>query len=216
MPAAEVAAAATHEQSSPRKKEGGNSDQVMVLTSQGGAQDQGSEEKKTSDSASLSPSTSSTPASSSINDETLTSALLSSALSPAIALKKYDLTRKELWSYYLYYVGNSGLGPFNFAPSQFQNLLTLQAAAVAPLDAMGVPLCGGTGQPDCKLNWAGMDRTPTSIVLLASECPHSPQPSSRPLTSCALLQTASHSPSKHSSSSYSAPSPTTVHSAHGS
>lgn len=26
-------------------------------------------------------------------------------------------TRKELWSWYLYYVGNSGLGPFNFAIS---------------------------------------------------------------------------------------------------
>lgn len=24
-------------------------------------------------------------------------------------------TRKELWSWYAYYVGNSGLGPFNFA-----------------------------------------------------------------------------------------------------
>ncbi|KAL8291857.1 hypothetical protein RQP46_002115 [Phenoliferia psychrophenolica] len=27
-------------------------------------------------------------------------------------------TRKwELWSYYIYYIGNSGLGPFNFAPT---------------------------------------------------------------------------------------------------
>ncbi|SCV72420.1 BQ2448_3957 [Microbotryum intermedium] len=32
-------------------------------------------------------------------------------------------TRWELWSYYIYYIGNSGLGPFNFGPTQFQNLL---------------------------------------------------------------------------------------------
>ncbi|SGY69611.1 BQ5605_C004g03039 [Microbotryum silenes-dioicae] len=32
-------------------------------------------------------------------------------------------TRWELWSYYVYYIGNSGLGPFNFGPTQFQNLL---------------------------------------------------------------------------------------------
>ena len=29
-------------------------------------------------------------------------------------------TQRELWSWYLYYVGNSGLGPFNFQPTQFQ------------------------------------------------------------------------------------------------
>ncbi|KDE02898.1 hypothetical protein MVLG_06583 [Microbotryum lychnidis-dioicae p1A1 Lamole] len=32
-------------------------------------------------------------------------------------------TRWKLWSYYVYYIGNSGLGPFNFGPTQFQNLL---------------------------------------------------------------------------------------------
>ncbi len=95
-------------------------------------------------------------------------ALLSSAFSPRLASAKYDLTRTELWSYYLYYVGNSGLGPFNFAPSQFQNLLTLQASALAPLDGAGQPLCGGDGQDPCRLRWAGSDRTPSSIVLLAN------------------------------------------------
>ncbi|KAG6892322.1 hypothetical protein C0995_004361, partial [Termitomyces sp. Mi166 len=34
-------------------------------------------------------------------------------------------TKRELWSYYLYYVGNNGLSGFNFGPSQFQNLIFL-------------------------------------------------------------------------------------------
>ncbi|KIJ12805.1 hypothetical protein PAXINDRAFT_156773 [Paxillus involutus ATCC 200175] len=34
-------------------------------------------------------------------------------------------SRNELWAFYLYYVGNSGLSGFNFGPSQFQNLLYL-------------------------------------------------------------------------------------------
>ncbi|ODQ55929.1 hypothetical protein SAICODRAFT_4149 [Saitoella complicata NRRL Y-17804] len=36
-------------------------------------------------------------------------------------------TKWEVWAYYLYYVGNSGLGPFNFGPALMQNLLS-QAA----------------------------------------------------------------------------------------
>ncbi len=59
-------------------------------------------------------------------------------------------------------VGNSGLGPFNFAPSQFQNLLSLQATN------LGNNLCGGDGQPDCKLTFAGKERTVESIVLLCN------------------------------------------------
>ncbi|KAH9003152.1 MFS general substrate transporter [Lactarius hatsudake] len=34
-------------------------------------------------------------------------------------------SRRELWCFYLYYVGNNGLSGFNFGPSQFQNLLYL-------------------------------------------------------------------------------------------
>ena len=35
----------------------------------------------------------------------------------------YEATRWEIWSFYLYYTGNSGLGLFTFAPTAFQNLL---------------------------------------------------------------------------------------------
>ncbi|GFZ52277.1 hypothetical protein JCM24511_10050 [Saitozyma sp. JCM 24511] len=49
-------------------------------------------------------------------------------------------TRKELWAWYLYYVGNSGLGPFNFAISAWQNLLYL--AGYDPAFPAGTVACG--------------------------------------------------------------------------
>ena len=36
----------------------------------------------------------------------------------------------ELYSYYLYYVGNSGLGPFNFQPTQVRLLVHILSALV--------------------------------------------------------------------------------------
>lgn len=47
-----------------------------------------------------------------------TSALLVSAEDEAGLDERFTTSRKELWSFYAYYIGNSGLGPFNFAPSQ--------------------------------------------------------------------------------------------------
>ncbi|WWC73371.1 uncharacterized protein I206_107338 [Kwoniella pini CBS 10737] len=49
-------------------------------------------------------------------------------------------TRKEVWSWYLYYVGNSGLGPFNFAISAWQNLL--YQAGWDPAFPRGTVACG--------------------------------------------------------------------------
>ncbi|KAL8737418.1 MAG: hypothetical protein Q9181_001697 [Wetmoreana brouardii] len=62
----------------------------------------------------------------------------------------YETTRKEIWAYYAYYIGDNGLTLFNFAPTAFQNLLA-QAA-------------GDSG----VLRFAGRDRTINSIVLLAN------------------------------------------------
>lgn len=70
-----------------------------------------------------------------------TSALLVSAEDDAALDAKYTTSRKELWSFYAYYIGNSGLGPFNYAPNQLQNILSLAAT-----DASN-GLCGNTGQP---------------------------------------------------------------------
>ena len=63
---------------------------------------------------------------------------------------KYETTRKEIWAYYAYYIGNNGLTLFNFAPTAFQNLL-YQAA-------------GDSG----TLVFAGKLRTINSIVLLSN------------------------------------------------
>ena len=62
----------------------------------------------------------------------------------------FETTRKEIWAYYAYYIGDNGLTLFNFAPTAFQNLLS-QAA-------------GGSD----VLRFAGRDRTINSIVLLAN------------------------------------------------
>ncbi|RFU31898.1 hypothetical protein B7463_g4418, partial [Scytalidium lignicola] len=61
-----------------------------------------------------------------------------------------ETTRKEIWSYYAYYIGDNGLSLFNFAPTAFQNLL-YQAAGDSE-----------------TLHFAGADRTIVSIVLLVN------------------------------------------------
>lgn len=89
-------------------------------------------------------------------------ALLSNAQDSSSSESRFATGRWELWAFYIYYIGNSGLGPFNFAPSQFQNLLSLQATNV------GNGMCGNDGQPDCRLMFAGKERTVESIVLLCN------------------------------------------------
>ncbi|KAH8691428.1 putative autophagy protein [Talaromyces proteolyticus] len=63
---------------------------------------------------------------------------------------KYRTSKKEIWAYYAYYIGNNGLTLFNFAPTAFQNLLS-QAA-----DSNG------------NLLFAGKVRSINSIVLLSN------------------------------------------------
>ncbi|KAF8434079.1 MFS general substrate transporter [Boletus edulis BED1] len=73
-------------------------------------------------------------------------------------------SRRELWAFYLYYVGNNGLSGFNFGPSQFQNLLFLAGydPAYPPYSA---PCGTGTG---CVLPYLGRIRDINSIVLLTN------------------------------------------------
>ncbi|CBQ73374.1 related to AUT4-breakdown of autophagic vesicles inside the vacuole [Sporisorium reilianum SRZ2] len=89
-------------------------------------------------------------------------ALLTTSQDSASSESRFITGRWELWAYMVYSVGNSGLGPFNFAPSQFQNLLSQQATNV------GASQCGNDGQPDCRLMFMGKDRTVESIVLLSN------------------------------------------------
>ena len=95
-------------------------------------------------------------------DGNYTHALLSSASDPSSLDERWQTGKWELIAFYVYYIGNSGLGPFNFAPSQFQNLLSRQATI------LGGGTCGDDGQPACRLHWAGQDRTVEGIVLLAN------------------------------------------------
>src|ERR1700733_15083103 len=68
-------------------------------------------------------------------------------------LSHWTTSRKELWSYYLYYVGNNGLSGFNFGPSQFQNLLFL-----AGYDPTAPPFSASCGSNGCVLPYLGRVR----------------------------------------------------------
>lgn len=71
-------------------------------------------------------------------------------VAPDQFIEGYETTKWEVWAYYIYYIGNTGLGLFQFAPTAFQNLLS-QAA-------------GDTG----LLHFAGRNRNVNSIVLLSN------------------------------------------------
>lgn len=71
-------------------------------------------------------------------------------VAPDQFIEGFETSRWEIWAYYTYYIGNSGLTLFQFAPTAFQNLLA-QAAGESGL-----------------LRFAGSDRTVNSIVLLSN------------------------------------------------
>ncbi|KAF7374520.1 Autophagy-related protein [Mycena sanguinolenta] len=77
--------------------------------------------------------------------------------------KRWTTTRVELWSYYLYYIGNNGLSGFNFGPSQFQNLLFL-----AGYDPTQPPFSAPCGDNGCVLPYLGRVRDINSIVLMTN------------------------------------------------
>ena len=63
---------------------------------------------------------------------------------------QWETSKAEIYTYYLYYIGDCGLSLFNFAPTAFQNLLS-QAAGDA-----GVII------------FAGGSRTVNSVVLICN------------------------------------------------
>lgn len=75
---------------------------------------------------------------------------------------QWTTTRKELWSYYIYYIGNNGLSGFNFGPSQFQNLLFL-AGYDPTQEPFSVP-CNDNG---CVLPYLGQTRDSMPIISYA-------------------------------------------------
>ncbi|KIK95280.1 hypothetical protein PAXRUDRAFT_141029 [Paxillus rubicundulus Ve08.2h10] len=74
-------------------------------------------------------------------------------------------SRNELWAFYLYYVGNSGLSGFNFGPSQFQNLLYLAGYDPSSRPPFYVSCSSGAS---CVLPFFGKIRDINSIVLLTN------------------------------------------------
>ncbi|KAH9899451.1 MFS general substrate transporter [Cubamyces lactineus] len=88
--------------------------------------------------------------------------LRAAAADSAIIDDEPIVTRKELWSYYLYYNGNNGIGPFGYTVTLFQSLA--HKAGYDPAKGPGNS-CTPTGQ--CVLPWAGGAKSVNSIVLLA-------------------------------------------------
>ncbi|KDQ20529.1 hypothetical protein BOTBODRAFT_26547 [Botryobasidium botryosum FD-172 SS1] len=74
------------------------------------------------------------------------------------------VTRRELWSYYLYYNGDNGVGPLNYSATIFQALAT--AASYDSTTGPGTPC--GTNSGTCVLPWAGGVKSVSAIVLLAN------------------------------------------------
>jgi Vacuole effluxer Atg22 like len=86
-----------------------------------------------------------------VEDCTATTRLLyQRSLAPDEFLLGHETSRWEVWAYFTYYVGNNGLGLYQFASTAFQNLLA-QAAS-----------------EDGTLQFAGAPRTVSSILLLSN------------------------------------------------
>ncbi|KII85097.1 hypothetical protein PLICRDRAFT_145783 [Plicaturopsis crispa FD-325 SS-3] len=82
----------------------------------------------------------------------------------SVKISEWTTTRLELWSFYVFYIGNSGLSGFNFGPSQFQNLLYL--AGYDPSQEPFTAAC--SADSDCVLPYLGRVRDVNSIVLLTN------------------------------------------------
>lgn len=60
---------------------------------------------------------------------------------------KYETSRVEIWSWYVYYIGNSGLTLFNYAPTAFQNLVNQAAGDAGVLRFAGRSVVSRVGEP---------------------------------------------------------------------
>ncbi|KAN0097164.1 Autophagy-related protein 22-like protein [Tylopilus felleus] len=76
------------------------------------------------------------------------------------------VSRKELWSYYLYCNGDNTVGPMIYTPTLFQNLAT--AAGYDPIAGPGSSCLSSTASGQCVLPWMGGTKPVTSVILVAS------------------------------------------------
>ncbi|KAL3424921.1 hypothetical protein PVAG01_04202 [Phlyctema vagabunda] len=73
-------------------------------------------------------------------------------------------TRKELWSYYLYYNGDNGVGPGSYSQALFQSALT--SAGWDP--AIEPPEKGNCANAGCVVAWGSGTRAVSSVVLISN------------------------------------------------
>lgn len=80
------------------------------------------------------------------------------------AFEQPTTTRKELWSYYLYYNGDNGVGPGSYSQALFQQAVTAAGhdPAITPI-AKGNCTTGG-----CVVPWGNGHRSVASVVLVAN------------------------------------------------
>ncbi|KAF9241828.1 autophagy-related protein 22-like protein [Melanogaster broomeanus] len=76
------------------------------------------------------------------------------------------VTRRELWSYYLYYNGDNGVGPLGYTQTLFQSLAT--SAGFDPVAGPGSSCLTSTASGQCVLPWLGGTKSVSSVVLVAN------------------------------------------------
>ncbi|KAF9458495.1 MFS general substrate transporter [Collybia nuda] len=76
------------------------------------------------------------------------------------------VTRRELWSYYLYYNGDNGVGPGGYSMTLFQSLAF--AAGFDPIKGPGSSCNAEDASGQCVLPWAGGTKAVSSVVLVAN------------------------------------------------
>ncbi|KAI9467373.1 MFS general substrate transporter [Lactarius psammicola] len=76
------------------------------------------------------------------------------------------VTRRELWSYYLYHSGDNGLGPEVYSLTLFQGLAT--AAGYDPIRGPGSSCLDQEASGKCVLPWGSGTKAVNSIVLIAN------------------------------------------------
>ncbi|KAF8165860.1 MFS general substrate transporter [Crassisporium funariophilum] len=76
------------------------------------------------------------------------------------------VTRKELWSYYLYYNGDNGVGPNGFSMTLFQSLAN--AAGYDPVKGVGSSCSAADASGQCVVPWGSGTKAVSSVVLVAN------------------------------------------------
>ncbi|KAI0039198.1 MFS general substrate transporter [Auriscalpium vulgare] len=76
------------------------------------------------------------------------------------------VTRRELWSYYLYYNGDNGVGPLGYSMTLFQSLAT--SAGYDPVRGPGSSCLDADASGRCVVPWAGGTKSVSSVVLVAT------------------------------------------------